>query len=151
MKAMISRTLMPHTANMIAAVLSLTLSALIGAGAELQPALPVQTWRGHQHIMGFISITESGELRFARLLAEDCLESDHPGYWIESWKVDEIRRVFPAALQAFRFGDAIVIDGVKYVRVMPANPHGSLGNRTAKVETTEWLRPLDTNDNHPYR
>jgi hypothetical protein len=112
-------------------------AAASSAGSKLSPALPAQTWRGHQHVMGFLSVTEAGELRFARFVCEDCGEPDHPGYWIEAWKVEEIRSVMPSALRPFRFGEALTVDAVKYLRVLPANPRGGLGDRTAKTETTE--------------
>ena len=108
----------------------------ISAEPTLRPGLPAQTWREHQHVMGFVSVTGSGELRFARFLSEDTAEPDHPGFWIESLKVDEIRRVLPSVLLQFRFGEVIVIDGVKYLRVMPAKPKNGLGHRTAEIDAT---------------
>jgi hypothetical protein len=87
--------------------------------------------------MGFLSVTKAGELRFATLLSEDSPEPDHSGYWIDAWKVDEIRRMLPSALRQFRFDETITVDGVKYLRVLPANTRGGRGDRTTKTETTE--------------
>ncbi len=101
-------------------------AAASGARPELRPALPAQTWREHQHVMGFLSVTDTGQLRFSTVLSENSPEPEHPGYWIESWKVDEIRRVLPSALRQFRFGETITVGGVKYLRVLPESspPNG---------------------------
>jgi hypothetical protein len=71
--------------------------------------------------MGFVALTVSGELTFTRLYEEETSEPDHPGYWIENWKVEKLREVFHSLSRSFRFGSTITVSGVDYLRVLPAN------------------------------
>jgi hypothetical protein len=70
--------------------------------------------------MGFVSVTDSRELRFTRLYEEETSETDHPGYWIEKWKVEELRKIFRSLSRSFRFGSTITVSGVDYLRVLAA-------------------------------
>lgn len=103
----------------VAAVLFVTVAEAACAGTELCPALPVHAWHGQQHVMGFVALTDSGELRFTGLYRENATEADHAGYWIETWKVEKLREVFPSLARSFRFGEKITVNGVDYVRVLP--------------------------------
>ena len=103
-----------------AAALVVTLAGVAQAGAELCPALAAHAWHGQRHVMGVVSVTDAGELRFAGLYSEETAEIDHPGYWLEKWKVEKLREIFSSLFHSFRFGEQISVDGVDYVRVLPA-------------------------------
>ena len=105
----------------VAAVVFVTVAEAAHAGTELCPALPVHCWRAQLHVMGFVSLTDSGGLTFTKLYEEKTTEADRPGYWIEKWKVEMLREVFHSLSRSFRFGSTITVSGVDYLRVLPAN------------------------------
>ena len=114
-----------------------------GRQSDLRPTLPVHVWRDRQHMMGFLAVTESGELRFASLVAEETAETEHPGYWIEAWKVDGLRRICPEALHPFEITDQIVVAGVTYRRVLSADAafRNSPPRRQSTVRSPLGSRP----------
>jgi len=103
-----------------AAALVVTLAGVAHAGVELCPALAAHAWHGQRHVMGVVSVTDAGELRFADLYSEETAEIDHPGYWLEKWKVEKLREIFPSLCHSFLFGEQITVVGVDYLRVLPA-------------------------------
>ncbi len=122
-----------------AAALVVTLAGVAHAGAELCPALVAHAWHGQRHVMGVVSVTDAGELRFAGLYSEETAEIDHPGYWLEEWKVEKLREIFPSLSITFRFGEQITVDGVDYLRVLPAKR--SDGPPSGKPTSTTSLVP----------
>ena len=107
------------------AALAAVLLAALAVGAdhakvEMCPALTVHAWHAQHHIMGVVCVTESGDLRFAGLYSEDSTEVDHPGFWIEQYKTDMLRKIFPSVFGWFRFGPKITVGGSNYLRVLPA-------------------------------
>jgi len=110
----------PAILVVLAATVVASLLGVTSAAGELRPALPVHAWRQHKHSMGFVSVTESGEPRFAVLITEDTTEADHPGFWIEKWKVEQLRTIFPSVPRSFQFGETITVKDIRYVRVLPA-------------------------------
>ena len=104
----------------VAAVVFVTVAEAAHAGTELCPALPVHCWRAQLHVMGFVSLTDSGGLTFTKLYEEKTTEADHPGYWMEEFKIRILREVFHSLSRSFRFGEKITVDRVDYLRVLPA-------------------------------
>jgi len=110
-----------RTSAVVAAVLLATLAVWADhANVEMCPALAVHAWHGQRHTMGVVCVTESGDLRFAGLYSEDSTEVDHPGYWMEEFKIEKLRVIFPSVFSVFQFGQKIRVDGVNYLRVLPA-------------------------------
>ncbi len=93
--------------------------ALHGEGG-LTPALPVHVWGERQHLIGLLSVSSAGDARFSRLVCEDSNAPARLGHWIEAWKVEQLRQLMPSALRPFRLGESVVVDGIKFVRVLVA-------------------------------
>lgn len=87
------------------------------ADPRLRPALPVHAWDGREQITGLLVFTSNGEFHFSELLREESKVPAHDGYWIESWKIDALRTLMPAALGSFCVAEEMVIGNVVYTRV----------------------------------
>lgn len=98
--------------------------AEVGTASELladslpSPALPVRAWDEEgQYVIGLLTPNHRGEAHFIPFLREKCVEPAREGFWIESWKIEALRRIMPATLAPFCFGNEISVEGVVYRRV----------------------------------